>query len=274
MLWTEKRWHFAAVTGDEGIVAAAVANLGYMGLGFAYAFDRATGQHRRFEAMTPLALGALVMEEPDSGFSRLSLPTGLIRLDAGTGRLEVRTAAFEADLDVAPAAPFDAGWHIPAAGDHRTRKRMGGRGSGVVRWDGRQWDLAGGVLEDWSRGELARETSWRWAAGTGRVGEHVIAWNLRTGFDDPTQAENAVWLAGLPEPVGAATIEPGPADSPWRIEAGPLTLVFEPDGEHQENLDFGLVASRYRQPWGRFHGTWGDSPVEATGVVEDHWARW
>lgn len=269
MVWHEKRWQFLAVAGDRGIVAAAVAHLGYLGLGFAYAYDRQSGKQRRFEVMVPLGLGAVVAREPGEGLSRLSVPTGLIQLT--DSRLEIRAHAFQAEFTLAPAAPFDASWRIATAGDHRTRKRMGGRGHGTVTWDdGPAMPLTGGVLSDWSRGELARETRWRWAAGTGKAGGRSVAFNLRTGFDDPSQAENVIWLDGMPEPLGPAELEPG---TPWRIRCGALALEFHPDGEQREDVNLGLVMSRYTQPWGRFTGTWGGLPLEGYGVTEDHHAR-
>jgi hypothetical protein len=271
MAWREKRWQFVAVVADEAIVAGAVANLGYMGFGFAYLYDRQAGRGRREDALTPLGLGAVVAERPDQEVSRLSLPNVLVRHDPQAGLLEVRGGGFWAELALEPAAPFDAGWEIPGGGPHRTRKRMGGTAHGRVCLDGQERELQGQVLYDWSRGQPARETSWRWAAGAGRCGSRPIAWNLRTGFDDPAQVENVLWLDGVPRPLGAVTIEPGER---WHLAGGGLELSFEPDGEEAEDLDYGLVASRYRQPWGRFRGVWEGQPLEAYGVVEDHWARW
>ena len=151
---------------------------------------------------------------------------------------------------------------------------MGGRGSGHVSGPGLDFDLTGGILYDWSRGRPERETRWRWCAGVGLLGAQPVAWNLRTGFDDDSQAENAVWIAGMPEPAGPCTIAPGEGLGPWAIAAGPLALTFHPEGEQREDVDLGLAASRYRQPWGRFEGTLNGQPLRGFGVVEDHWARW
>jgi hypothetical protein len=274
-LWTEKRWHFVSVAGPDGIIAVAVANLGYMGLGFAYAYERKSGRLERFEVKMPFGIGAVIPDSADEGPTRLSLPQGLLLLDPARGKLEVRSRAIKAEFDIAPAAPFDADWRIASAGAHRTRKRMGGIGQGVVQFDTGSFELSGAVLYDWSRGALARETAWRWAAGSTIMdGDKQIAWNLRTGFDDPTEAENVIWVDGVPTPLGPATIEPATGSDPWRVSAGALRLAFTPDGEHHENVDWGILASRYRQPHGRFRGYWHEQPLEGYGVVEDHWARW
>jgi Protein of unknown function (DUF2804) len=267
----EKRWQFVAVMAEEAFVAAAVANFRYMGYAFAYAHRRDTGETRRFEIKTPLGLGAMVAPEPEAEFTRLSVPNGLIWYEPRPSRLRVQTKEFQATFDFDLGVPFDAAWDIPGAGHHRTRKRMGDQARGQLVWDGRELPLAGHALMDWSRGHLARETAWRWASGVGRAGDRVVAWNLRTGFDDPTQAENAVWVDGTPAPAGPAILEPGDA---WRVEAGPLVLRFVPEGVHSEDLNLGVLASRYVQPWGRFEGTYEGQPLTGYGVVEDHWARW
>jgi hypothetical protein len=267
----EKRWQFVAVVTDEAFVAAAVANFRYLGYGFAYAFRRDTGETRRFEIKTPLGLGAVVATEPEADFSRLSVPGGLVWYEPSPARLRVKLREFEADVAIDLGVPFDAAWDIPGAGRHRTRKRMGDAARGTLMWDGQAIPLAGRAMMDWSRGELARETAWRWAAGVGRAGDRTVAWNLRTGFDDPTEAENAVWVDGTPAPAGKAILEPG---NTWRVEAGPLVLTFTPEGVHSEDVNVGLVASRYTQPWGLFEGSFEGQPLTGYGVVEDHWARW
>lgn len=272
MMGLEKRWQFAAIAADEAFVSAAVAHFGYLGYAFTYVWDRRTGTLRKSQQIVPLALGTTVAEEPDQGRSWFWGPLQAIAFDAGDDRLEIRAAGWSVDIRFAPdAAPFDAAWAIPSAGRHRTRKRMGQAATGTLTLDGRTTELTGLGLKDWSRGHPARETAWRWAAGAGRAGGRVIGWNLRTGFDDPAEAENALWVDGVPVHVGPATLEPGPT---WRVVAGPLALTFHPEGEHREDLDLLVLASRYTQPWGRFEGTWEGIPLAGYGVVEDHWARW
>ncbi|MOA35124.1 hypothetical protein D3C78_1565490 [compost metagenome] len=51
-------------------------------------------------------------------------------------------------------------------------------------------------------------------------------------------------------------------------------LSFHPEGVHSEDLNMGLVASRYAQPWGRYEGSFEGQALTGYGVAEDHWARW
>lgn len=267
----EKRWQMIALATEDTFVSVVIADFGYLGYGFAYAYDRESGQTAQLKAYAPLALGVQVGTAPDEGVSRLRAPGKRMSYDAAAGLLEVRTAQLEVDLRLSLGQPWNAGWHIPSAGEHRTRKRMGDPGEGTLVLAGRRRALRGHGLFDYSQGLLARQTAWRWAAGVGTAGGRRIGWNLRTGFDDPTQAENACFIDGVPQPLGPATIEPG---GEWVVSAGPLALRFSADGAHRENLNVGLLASRYQQPWGRFTGTYEGTPLSGYGVVEDHWARW
>lgn len=272
MMGFEKRWQFAAVAADKAFVSAAVAHFGYLGYAFAYVHDHETGRMRQFRHIVPLGLGTAVEQEPDVGSSWFWSPLQAITIAPAADTLVVRAGDWSVDVAFAPSAePFDATWTIPGGGPHRTRKKMGQAAVGTLLLDGREVSLEGWGLKDWSRGHPARETAWRWAAGVGKAGGKLVAWNLRTGFDDPTECENAVWVDFDPARVGRATIDPGPT---WRVAAGPLVLDFHPDGQHREDLDLLLLASRYTQPWGRFTGTWDGVPLEGYGVVEDHWARW
>lgn len=267
----EKRWQMVALAAEQAFVSVVIADFGYLGYGFAYAHDLTSGETVKVKAYAPFAAGVQVATAPDEGLSRLVSPGRRMSYDAAAGRLQLSSSSLQLDLRIERGQPFDAGWRIPGAGEHRTRKRMGDPGAGTLVIGKRALELRGHGLFDWSQGHLARETAWRWAAGVGSAGGRRIGWNLRTGFDDPTQAENACWIDGAPQPLGPATIEPG---APWIVRAGPLELRFEGDGAHQENLNVGLIASRYQQPWGRFSGTWDGAPLRGYGVVEDHWARW
>lgn len=274
-----KRWQFVAVVHPEAFVAAAVARIGALGYGFAYAQDRRHGvPGPHLERYGPLGLGMLVTSEPQ-GWSRLSSPGLMVAFEPQSGAFRIQSKRLEVDATVGPSEAWDAEWPLPN-GPHRTRKRMGAPVQGRARLGDVRVDLAGGqALLDWSGSDPPRETCWRWACGVGECQGQAIAWNLRTGFDDPLQKEDAIWVAGKAQaPSAPAAIAPppkgAPEGSPWAIHAGDLRLSFEREGVHRAKLDWGFLATRYSQPWGRFTGTWRGKPLTGYGVVEDHWARW
>jgi hypothetical protein len=58
-----------------------------------------------------------------------------------------------------------------------------------------------------------------------------------------------------------------------------VALTFSAQGERREDLNYGLVVSRFRQRFGVFTGTLqhAGEPIrlaDAFGLFEDHLARW
>lgn len=277
MPWRVKTWEYVAVVADDVFLAAAIAHLGYLGFAFAYAFDRNSGVCKSFGAIIPLAMGTRVAIDPTQGGSHFSYPFGRIDIENRPRTLKMRFTGVIAAVRFEEVLPWEVRWLTRGGGENRTFKAMGLPASGFCEISGRRHAIAGHGLLDWTVGRPARETEWRWAAGVGRAGETLMAWNFRTGFDDPAQRENVVWISGIPRQVGLATIEPPREDAApavWTVSQGGLKLNFEEHGQRQESLNLGLIASRYRQPWGRFSGTFEGAPVDGYGVAEDHWARW
>lgn len=275
MPWKEKAWQWMGVVSDDAFVACAVADLGYLGFCFAYAVDRHTGNTAAFQATSPLAAGTRVASGPDADHTAFHHPSGYVLIDNRPRRMVITLQQFRAEAEFQGIEPWEATWPIPPTGYNRTQKAMGMPSSGTLHLGSRTLSLSGHGLQDYTRGRPARETSWRWAAGTGMAGGRVVSWNLRTGFDDPEGVENAIWVDGVPRAAGPAVIElPDGNGAAWSIQAGGLELTFLEDGDRHENLDLVLVASRYRQPWGPYAGTFEGEPLAGYGVTEDHWARW
>lgn len=266
-----KRWQYAAIVSEEAFVSAAVVNLGYAGFAFVSAYDRLAREEAAMQRLVPFALGVKVASGIADGQTRMRLPGLRIEMDNAKRQLAIQVPgiAIEASWDAGEA--WDSHWEIGEAGYDHTCKLMGVASKGILTLKDRKRSLEGHALLDHTEGRLARTTTWRWAAGVGRAGNRLVAWNLRTGLDDPEERESAVWVDGVPSAPGPARIAPG---SQWEVSAGALDLCFDPDGERCEDKDLWLVKSRYRQPWGRYSGTFEGVPLEGYGVVEDHWALW
>lgn len=266
-----KTWQYIALASDEAFVSAAIVDLGYAGLTFATAYDRATGLEASFERLTPFATRMRVAEGLTAGESHFRGFRSRISLDNAAGRLGIDLAGLQVEARFAAVEPWHARWPIGPKGQNETLKQMGFACEGKLHMGSRELRLDGFGMRDWTRGRPARQTAWLWAAGVARAGERLVAWNFRTGFDDPQEVENALWIDGQPRHPGKATIMPG---STWRIACEGMDLHFEPQGMRCEDKHLLLVASRYQQPWGRYHGHFEGLPLEGYGVVEDHWARW
>jgi hypothetical protein len=111
---------------------------------------------------------------------------------------------------------------------------------------------------DWSAGYMRRETFWNWACLSGEVQGQRVGLNLRAGSTKPASRRTASgWMAnGSVDSVRFEFDRDHPL-RPWtiRLYDGQVSLRFEGGGLHQERLDLGLLASNFKQLFGRFSGT-------------------
>ncbi|TNF38310.1 MAG: DUF2804 domain-containing protein [Deltaproteobacteria bacterium] len=143
------------------------------------------------------------------------------------------------------------------------------------------------LILDIHKAHYPRRTFWRWAtfAGRDRRGR-AIGLNLTDNvvLDPDRWSENALWVDGRCERLSRPIFQHPPDDTraPWRLttEGGEVALDFHPEGGRGEDLNLGLVRSRFDQPRGRFRGTVTTAAGETVeidglrGVCEDHLAVW
>lgn len=287
-----KRWLYAGVFGPRLFAGFAVVDAGYAGQVFGYAFDRAAGGEPVEVAWTaPLALGCrveggLLAARATGRAARQSLAfrrDGLgLRADVALGALAgtFRVERFDVPLSVLTAPLGGA----PLA----TVKTAGVPVWGELRLAGRPVPLDGSfAVLDWTRAFFPHRTRWNWAAASGRDARGApVGFNLARGVhDDPLggHSENALWIDGRPGALPPVRFAPGRGSCErWCVasEDGSVDLELRPAGRRSADLDWGLVASRFRQPFGTWHGRLRDREGRACevdglpGVAEDHDARW
>lgn len=288
-----KRWVWVGVFGPRAIASFAIADVGYLGQAFACAYDReaARGAPCEIEWLAPLALGCRVgglltdvRASARAPFRRMAIrgEGGSARVEVALGRVE---GAFRLErLDTPLAVLTDMGGGLPGA----TVKSAGVRVSGHLAIDGRRIALEGSFAAlDWTHAYFPYSTVWSWgtAAGLDAAGRAVGLNFCRGVHEDPAgrHTENALWLDGRPAALAPVRVEVGraPGES-WRVSSadGTVALEFRPLGERRADVNLLLVASRFRQPFGTFHGRVRDRDGRAAeldgtpGVVEDHVARW
>ncbi len=142
------------------------------------------------------------------------------------------------------------------------------------------------AILDIHKAHYPRHTFWNWATCAGHDGQsRAVALNLTRNVneDDEKLNENAVWVDGRITHLGPARFEFDKRSilEPWKLWTtdGLVDLVFTPQGERTENIQLGLVSSKFHQPYGTFRGTVkiGDEEIEiedSFGVCEDHEAVW
>jgi len=181
-MFREKRWCYAGVVSPRLFFGAAVVNLGYITSGFAFGFDRETGQMTE-RTLTWPPLGHLRYDRnPERGTCRfkglgqqieiLSLPDRIGK--AIRVRLRHRGQTIEANLTLSPPAAGFSPMHFPMGmGEGKnafTTKAAGLTSRGSVTLNGKKFSLAENDtfgLYDWTHGAYPRNTFWNWACGAG-----------------------------------------------------------------------------------------------------------
>jgi len=277
-----KRWHYVCIAGAAFVAGLAIGDVGWAGTGFAYLFDRR--ERRLLADFSHLGLpgrSARVADRAGQGalstFASRGASLRLERSQEASWRVAVRGHRFllTAILEETPAsgtlcaiAPIEGG---VANCTHKTSCL---RARGLAHVGEATFDLGDcHATLDHTSGLLARNTRWHWASASGER----IGLNLVEGFNGPI--ENAVWVDGRIESVGAASFEMDPAHplDPWHIRTvdGAVELTFTPEGQRAEDKNLLFAMSRYVQPIGTFEGRASGVVVkDLIGVTEQHRARW
>ena len=153
------------------------------------------------------------------------------------------------------------------------QKIVGQRAFGLFQLGGLQHsfqeDDSFGLL-DWGRGVWTRDNTWYWSAAQGSQNGHVFGFNLGYGFGDTTAAsENMAFVDGVAHKLGRVDFGIPMRDdaaksigerfdlmSSWRMtdDEGRLDLVFTPEVDRCDYIDFKAIVSDQHQVFGRFDG--------------------
>jgi hypothetical protein len=158
--------------------------------------------------------------------------------------------------------------------------------AGSVRLGTQRWDITDErVALDFTFGFPAHHTIWQWlsAHGTTTAGARFAINGVAPTFHD-TFHENVLWINDNPTVLSPLqfSFDPKNPHKKWDISSqdGRLSLQFVPEGMRRQNIDYKVISSRFVQPFGSLTGSYTDANgvvhhiQEASGVVEDHEARW
>lgn len=301
--WADhKQFQYIGVICDELLLGCALGDFGYLGLAFVYTYEPRTGHLDEFSVKLPLGRGMSLTNRPTDGTSTVNTGGNKIVMAASTDPREVKLqidlrSGLHADVTFNLDGPQEfeplalctqtakTGWVF-------TQKIAGVSATGTVRGGFGEIDLAAADAHahyDYSAGYMRRETFWNWACFAGRAHDHedrpVIGLNLSCGVNETSYSENCFWVDGVLHPVGLATFEydrHSPQSSTWSVSTqdGAVDLTFVPEGTHTERLNLLVLASNFKQLFGRFNGTL-TTPAGETipirdhyGFVEDQYAKW
>lgn len=272
----EKKWQWFGVFDERWALAGAIVRTGYAGKSFVWLFDRERSELVFDETITTarslVSVANASVETDIASLTGLKSSWSITRSDRRFGVSGV-FGGLNFDLVLTETlSPFTA--VCPNAGGFNvTRKNVS------LDARGRFWGTHEGSFEnarammDHSHGSMDRKTSWKWAIGSGEVGESVAGFNLIEGFN--ADLENVVWVGEEQMFVSPCRFEQG--EDVWTVqsEGGEVDLTLEIQGVRAEDLNLGLVSSRYSQPLGTWQGRLlGQEISWMVGVAEDHHAVW
>ncbi|RPH51002.1 MAG: DUF2804 domain-containing protein [Desulfobacteraceae bacterium] len=286
-----KRWQYLGICSDEIIFGAAIVNLGYMTNMFTYIFNRGEGKIKQYEAILPSGKAAFFTGSSRNGAA--SFKSGntslefinrheniLAKISAG-GKLQAELIFLKSE------EPLCCTTRVGLGGFNYTHKEAGIPARGFISHDGKRWEISeiksSGVL-DYTLGYLARTTFWNWASGGGfDVSGKRIGFNLVQGVNETGFTENVFWINGRMVKTDVVDFKYSDLDllKSWEINSndGRVNLLFYPEGERASDINIGLIASRFHQPFGRFEGRLTDGKESwqlknAAGFAEEHYAKW
>lgn len=289
-----KQFQYFGGMSDTLVFGCALAHLRHMGVAFVYVVDMRTGELFSRSYRSPLGIGMAMSENPVDGQSHFRLPGVDIRMGyQGSPRqktlfvrlgdlLEIDTAMPETGFE-----PMSICTRTAYTGWVYANKTAGLDLQGHLRFKGQSHDLATlGAMghHDYSSGYMRRETFWNWACFSGLSTDgRRLGLNLSCGVNETSFTENCLWVDGRLVKVNLTRFSFDPKDlmASWRIlsDNGQVDLVFTPLGMHREVMDLKLIASNFKQLFGRFDGVLnvggGDIVVRGmSGFVEDQYVKW
>lgn len=288
-----KEFQYFGVTNGRFVCGCALAHLRYVGAAFVYVYDLETGELFSRSLRSPLGAGLRMADNPVQGESRFRfLDTDIVMTYEDAPRRKSMAIRIGKDFRlraVMPEAgfePMSISTRIGYTGWVYTNKTACLDVQGELEWKGVRHDLAALRTlghHDFSTGFMRRETFWNWACFSGVSGEHRLGLNLSCGVNETSFTENCFWVDGKLIKVNLTRFDFDEKDilRPWRVwsDDGRVELRFTGLGLHREYMNAGVMASKFRQLFGRFDGELRLDgkviPVRGIpGFVEDQYIKW
>lgn len=294
----KKKWNYWAVTSNDLLFSATIADIERFQLAGAYVFDRRTLRHIEKTVLQPA--GTIAIPETPKGNMVIDHPDMRVALThEGSGtRIHVEAGDFggtslETDIDVRrPEGHETLNVVIPWSDVQFqfTSKQNTLPASGFVRLGDERLEfaqLAFGCL-DYGRGVWPEHTVWNWGAASGVQGGRLVGLNLGGHWTDGTgMTENGICVDGRLTKISEDLVfeyDRAAMIKPWRVRTAVtdrLHLRFEPEFERvNETGSRDSFFSNAHQVFGNYSGRItpdGSEPIELRemfGWIEEHEARW
>jgi hypothetical protein len=297
-----KRWDYYGLTTPDYFFSFTIADVGYVGMVFAYAIHWQTGRMEEATLTLPLGGGVEIPRNSTEGTARFknqqvdisfeTLPAERrIHMDwksfGGPGKPD-----FCADVTLAaPPEHESLNLVLPIHGGkfYFNRKINCLPASGTVQYGGQTFAITPqtclGSL-DWGRGVWEFSSHWVWASASGFLPDgRTVGLNLGYGFSEPPgPTEHAIILDGKIHKIDQVDFhfDPQHYTAPWRMTSpdGRLDLTLRPSIERVAKTDVKLIVTEVHQNFGEYSGRFVTADGEEIqinalkGFAEEHYARW
>ncbi len=284
---------FFGLTGPDVMAGLAVVDLKYLSSGFLYVYDRRAGTLAEVgKTAVPIFSSTFISENPadvSAGFK-----AGNVNITIGDNRISARAnntnTAISIDLgfDRSGTSPLRICTKAGYSGWVYTEKTAPIPVDGRITVGTQEIPLSPAAhmgLMDWTAGYMRRQTFWNWAASACILPDgRSLGLNLSCGVNETSFTENAFWIDGKMTKVDTVSFGFNPENlyDPWTISSHDkkIRLTFSGQKHRAENINAGLIATRFTQLMGDLSGTLTtDSGEEIViqncpGWAEDHYAKW
>ena len=281
-----KEWDYYLVNDGGYALALTIGDMGYAALISASLLDFQEGAYTTQSTMGALPLGRLRLPRTSAaGVTRFKDKRVKMSFEVAQGMrlLSVEFADFrdgaplsaEIVLDREPrdSMVIATPWLEDDSAFYYNQKIIGMRAIGRFTLGEEAHDFCEdssfGLL-DWGRGVWTRDNTWYWSAAQGLQDGHVFGFNLGYGFGDTSAAsENMVFVDGVAHKLGRVDFGIPVRDAasatvaeryfllrPWHMtdDEGRLDLMFTPDLDRSDFMDFKAIVSDQHQVFGLFDG--------------------
>jgi hypothetical protein len=295
----KKKWNYWAVTSEELLFSATIADVERLQLCGAYLFHRRSKRHIDTGAIVPA--GTISIPETVAGDMAIDHPRLSVSLtDVGAGtRIRAEAPDFggvplRADILVErPAGHETLNVVIPWADDcfQYTSKQNTLPASGFIELGDERYELgapdAFGCL-DYGRGVWPLHTTWNWGAASGMQQGRLVGLNLGGQWTDGTRmTENGLCINGRLTKISEDLIfeyDRNDWMKPWSVRTAVtdrIDLRFDPEFERASTSGRrDSFFTEAHQMFGTYSGTIrldDGQPIELRdlfGWIEEHEARW
>jgi len=296
-----KRFQYFGGISDEIIFGCALADVRYVGAAFVYVYRLSDGAMKTWQYKTPLAFGMNLTNRPDNGVSTFKLGQKKINMAYALNSQEERRKSLSVefgtslniDASMRESKDFETmALCTPTAvnGWVYAQKTAALKVNGSLECELGKFDLEQAKCfghHDFSAGYMRRETFWNWACFSGMASKQSsqpIGLNVSWGVNETGFSENCFWVGDILHtlPQVQFKFDRDNSHSNWRVtsENAQVDLAFVPEGMHKEHLNAGVMATNFKQIFGRFNGHLITADGQRYdienqyGFVEDQYSKW